>query len=201
VLRFSDGCDVEVQVGDVAEPVLRTGLATGERRAARRVLLTPFSVASRTGFEPYAGVVTHFWTAEVPGDHVTIIADLLGLGGQARRFIDRPGASDVGDGNSPGRRTHRRSLGEVAAAVIPGRAGITRFRPAQRGRPAEPSPSEREPPVCGWLLGLDGRDFPATSGPTDGSGGQEAAVIGVRVPRGPIYRVRRRPRRRCAGSR
>jgi hypothetical protein len=85
VPEFADGCQVELSDG--AEPPFRArrpvSSADGlERTAARPVgsdqmLLTPFQVVSRTGGQPYAGVVTHWWTGRAPSDSEAAIADLM----------------------------------------------------------------------------------------------------------------------------
>ena len=41
------------------------------------MLLTPFQVASRTGYSSYAGVVTHWWTGRAPSESDAAIADLM----------------------------------------------------------------------------------------------------------------------------
>jgi len=41
------------------------------------MLLTPFRVASRTGYPSYAGLVTHWWTGRAFSESDTVIADLL----------------------------------------------------------------------------------------------------------------------------
>jgi ANTAR domain len=41
------------------------------------MLLTPFRVASRTGYPSYAGVVTHWWTGRAPSERDAAIADLM----------------------------------------------------------------------------------------------------------------------------
>jgi hypothetical protein len=41
------------------------------------MLLTPFQVASRTGYPSYAGVVTHWWTGRTPSESDAAIADLM----------------------------------------------------------------------------------------------------------------------------
>ncbi len=41
------------------------------------MLLTPFRVASRTGYPSYAGVVTHWWTGRTPSASDAAIADLI----------------------------------------------------------------------------------------------------------------------------
>jgi ANTAR domain len=85
VPEFADGCQVEL--ADGAEPLFRVRhpVSSGdvtERTAAHPVgsdqmLLTPFQVVSRTGYPPYAGVVTHWWTGRAPSDGTAPIADLM----------------------------------------------------------------------------------------------------------------------------
>jgi hypothetical protein len=41
------------------------------------MLLTPFQVASRTGYPSYAGVVTHWWSGRTPSASDAAIADLM----------------------------------------------------------------------------------------------------------------------------
>jgi ANTAR domain len=41
------------------------------------MLLTPFRVASRTGYPSYAGVVTHWWTGRASSESDAVIADLM----------------------------------------------------------------------------------------------------------------------------
>ena len=41
------------------------------------MLLTPFRVASRTGYPSYAGVVTHWWTGRVLSETDAALADLM----------------------------------------------------------------------------------------------------------------------------
>jgi hypothetical protein len=41
------------------------------------VLLTPFRVASLTGYPPYAGVVSLWWLSRAPTDSDALIADLM----------------------------------------------------------------------------------------------------------------------------
>ena len=85
VPEFADGCQVELSDG--AEPLFRVthpvSSADGPERAAAhavgpdQMLLTPFHVASRTGYQPYAGVVTHWWTGRAPSVSDAAIADLM----------------------------------------------------------------------------------------------------------------------------
>jgi hypothetical protein len=78
VPEFADGCQVELSDG--AEPPFR--VARPERPAAHPVspeqlLLTPFRVASRTGYPPYGGIVTHWWTRRTPAESDAVIAELM----------------------------------------------------------------------------------------------------------------------------
>jgi hypothetical protein len=85
VPEFADGCQVELSDG--VEPSFRVthpaDAADGPERAAPHpvgpdhVLLTPFRVASRTGYPPYAGVVTHWWTGRASSGTDAVIADLM----------------------------------------------------------------------------------------------------------------------------
>jgi ANTAR domain len=85
VPAFADGCQVELSDG--AEPPFRVAHlaspADGAEPAAAhppgsdRMLLTPFRVASRTGYPPYAGVVTHWWTDRAPSECDAAMADLM----------------------------------------------------------------------------------------------------------------------------
>jgi ANTAR domain len=85
VPEFADGCQVELSDG--AESLLRLTYPPSradrpERIAAHapgsgQLLLTPFRVASRTGYPSYAGVVTHWWTRRTPSDSDAAIADLM----------------------------------------------------------------------------------------------------------------------------
>jgi ANTAR domain-containing protein len=85
VPEFADGCQVEL--ADGAEPLFRvrhpvSSVDGPERTAAHpigsdQMLLTPFQVVSRTGYLPYAGVVTHWWTGRVPSHGDAAIADLM----------------------------------------------------------------------------------------------------------------------------
>jgi hypothetical protein len=82
---FADGCQVELSGG--TEPPLRvahpaSSAADPEPVAAHpahsdHILLTPFQVASRTGYPSYAGVVTHWWTGRAPSESDASIADLM----------------------------------------------------------------------------------------------------------------------------
>jgi hypothetical protein len=57
--------------------------ADGPERTARQdarsgqVLLTPFRGVPRTGYTPYAGVVTHWWNSRSPSGSDAAIADLM----------------------------------------------------------------------------------------------------------------------------
>ena len=85
VPEFADGCQVEL--GDGAEPLFRLTHPESQADALKRaeahpaspgaILLTPFRVASRTGYPSYAGVVTHWWTDRAPDDADAAIADLM----------------------------------------------------------------------------------------------------------------------------
>jgi hypothetical protein len=85
VPEFADGCQVELSDG--SEPLFRAthpvSSASGpEPNAAppaveEQMLLTPFLVASRTGYPSYAGVVTHWWTGRAPSDSDAATADLM----------------------------------------------------------------------------------------------------------------------------
>jgi ANTAR domain len=85
VPEFADGCQVELSDG--AEPLFRVthpvSSADGPGRTVAppagpdQMLLTPFRVASRTGYPPYAGVVTHWWTGRAPSESDAAIADLM----------------------------------------------------------------------------------------------------------------------------
>jgi hypothetical protein len=85
VPAFADACQVELSDGKeslfrVRHPV---GQADGPDRAEaqaagpRRILLTPFRAASRTGYPCYAGVVTHWWADRAPTEGDAVIADLM----------------------------------------------------------------------------------------------------------------------------
>jgi ANTAR domain len=85
VPEFADGCQVELSDG--GEPLFRVmhpassadgPEPTGAHPAGSdQMLLTPFRVASRTGYPSYAGVVTHWWTGRAPCDSDAAIADLM----------------------------------------------------------------------------------------------------------------------------
>ena len=85
VPEFADGCQVELSDG--TEPLFRVthpvSSANGPGRTAAQsvgpdqMLLTPFQVASRTGYPSYAGVVTHWWTGRAPSESDAAIADLM----------------------------------------------------------------------------------------------------------------------------
>jgi ANTAR domain len=85
VPEFADGCQVEL--ADGAEPLFRVthpaSSADELRQAAShapgsgQLLLTPFRVASRTGYPSYAGVVTHWWTDRTPSGSDAVIAELM----------------------------------------------------------------------------------------------------------------------------
>jgi ANTAR domain len=85
VPKFADGCQVELSDG--AEPLFRVthpvSSADGPGRTADypvgpdQMLLTPFRVASRTGYPSYAGVVTHWWTGRASSEGDAAIADLM----------------------------------------------------------------------------------------------------------------------------
>jgi hypothetical protein len=82
---FADGCQVELSDG--TEPPFRVAHPTSsaDRPAptaahpggSDQMLLTPFQVASRTGYPSYAGVVTHWWTGRTPSESDAAIADLM----------------------------------------------------------------------------------------------------------------------------
>jgi len=78
---FADGCQVELSNG--AEPPWRvTHQASSPDRSEHasssdHVLLTPFQVASGTGYPSYAGLVTHWWTDRAPSQSDAAIADLM----------------------------------------------------------------------------------------------------------------------------
>jgi hypothetical protein len=85
VPAFADACEVELSDGQeslfrVRHPV---GQADGPDRAEaqvagpRRILLTPFRAASRTGYPSYAGVVTYWWACRAPTEGDAVIADLM----------------------------------------------------------------------------------------------------------------------------
>ncbi len=85
VPAFADGCQVELSDGaerpfrvthpaspaDGAEPAVANPVGSDH------VLLTPFQVVSRTGYPPYAGIVTHWWTDREPSESDAAIADLM----------------------------------------------------------------------------------------------------------------------------
>jgi ANTAR domain len=85
VPAFADGCQVELSDG--AESLFRfthpdSSGGDPEPAAAYPVgsgslLLTPFRVASRTGYPAYGGVVTHWWTRRTPAESDAAIADLM----------------------------------------------------------------------------------------------------------------------------
>jgi len=85
VPEFADGCQVELSDGAelsfrVVHPASSTdgpdaGSATPVRHAHE--LVTPFTVASRTGYPSYAGVVTHWWSDRKPAESDAVIADLM----------------------------------------------------------------------------------------------------------------------------
>jgi hypothetical protein len=85
VPEFADGCQVELSDG-TGPPFRVTYLANSADDPARtvphrvgpdRMLLTPFRVASRTGYPSYAGVVTHWWTDRAPSGGDAAVADLM----------------------------------------------------------------------------------------------------------------------------
>ena len=71
VPHFADGCQVELSDG--TDPLFRSPCPA----AGDRILLTPFQVPSRSGYPPYAGVVTYSWNSRAPRDSDAIIADLI----------------------------------------------------------------------------------------------------------------------------
>jgi FCD domain/ANTAR domain len=85
VPAFADACQVELSDGK--EPLVRVrhpaspadGLDQAEAQAAgpHPILLTPFRVASRTGYPSYAGVMTHWWAGRAPTEADAVIADLM----------------------------------------------------------------------------------------------------------------------------
>jgi hypothetical protein len=85
VPEFADGCQVELTDG--TEPPFRVAHPASSAEDPERtpadppgsdqMLLTPFLVASRTGYPSYAGVVTHWWTRRAPSDSDAAIADLM----------------------------------------------------------------------------------------------------------------------------
>jgi hypothetical protein len=76
---FADGCQVELSHG--TEPPFRvvhpTSSADRPEPTADQMLLTPFQVASRTGYPSYAGLVTHWWAGRTPSESDAAIADLM----------------------------------------------------------------------------------------------------------------------------
>ena len=87
VPAFADACQVEL--GDGTEPLLRVrhpasptdgpGQAEAQPAGANphQILVTPFRVASRTGYPSYAGLVTHWWASRAPAEGDAVIADLM----------------------------------------------------------------------------------------------------------------------------
>ena len=85
VPAFADGCQVEL--ADGTEPPFRAahpacsadgpGPAAAHPAGSDQVLLTPFQVASRTGYSSYAGVVTYWWVGRRPSESDAAIAELL----------------------------------------------------------------------------------------------------------------------------
>jgi ANTAR domain len=85
VPAFADGCQVELS--DAAESLFRVTCPDGSAEDAEppatcpvgrgSPLLTPFRVASRTGYPSYGGVVTHWWTGRTPVESDAAIADLM----------------------------------------------------------------------------------------------------------------------------
>jgi hypothetical protein len=85
VPQFADGCQVELSDG--TDPLFRAQcpdspdhrLMAGPAGPAAddRMLLTPFQVPSRSGFPPYAGVVTYCWNSRAWRDSDAIIANLI----------------------------------------------------------------------------------------------------------------------------
>jgi hypothetical protein len=78
VPAFADGCQVELS--DHTGPLVRVShpaSGPGPDQAAERMLLTPFQAASRAGYPPYAGLITHWWDGRAPGDSDAAIAGLL----------------------------------------------------------------------------------------------------------------------------
>ena len=74
---FADGCQVEL--ADGAQPLFLASSADGPERTvgSEQVLLTPFRVASRSGYPSYGGVVTHWWTRRTPSESDAVIAELM----------------------------------------------------------------------------------------------------------------------------
>jgi FCD domain/ANTAR domain len=85
VPAFADACEVELSDGQeslsrVRHPVGQAGgpdRAEAQAARPRRILLTPFRVASRTGYPSCAGVVTHWWAGRAPTEGDAVIADLM----------------------------------------------------------------------------------------------------------------------------
>jgi ANTAR domain len=85
VPAFADGCQVELsdgaeslfRVAHLASPAEDPELAAGYPVGRDSLLLTPFRVASRTGYPSYGGVVTHWWTRRTPVESDAAIADLM----------------------------------------------------------------------------------------------------------------------------
>jgi ANTAR domain-containing protein len=85
VPEFAEGCQVELSDG--AEPLFRVthpvssadgpGRTTAHPVGPDQMLLTPFQVASRTGYSSYSGVVTHWWTGRAPSESDAALADLM----------------------------------------------------------------------------------------------------------------------------
>jgi hypothetical protein len=86
VPAFADGCQVELSDG--AESLFRVTRPAGSAEDAEpdsstcpvgsgSPLLTPFRVASRTGYPSYGGVVTHWWTGRTPVESDAATADLM----------------------------------------------------------------------------------------------------------------------------
>jgi len=87
VPRFADSCGVEIS-GE-GQPPFRAAfpaslLATGQSPSAagqltdpEQILHTPFRVPSRSGYPPYAGVLTHWWTRRTPTETDAVVADLM----------------------------------------------------------------------------------------------------------------------------
>jgi hypothetical protein len=84
VPAFADGCQVELSDG-VESPyrVMHPACSADDPEPAAypvgpgSLLLTPFRVASRTGYPSYGGVVTHWWTCRTPVESDAAIADLM----------------------------------------------------------------------------------------------------------------------------
>jgi hypothetical protein len=84
VPEFADGCQIELSDG--TEPLFRATHPASSSEgpepaaahpAADQMLLTPFRMASRTGYPSYAGVVTHWWTGRAPSGTDAAIAELM----------------------------------------------------------------------------------------------------------------------------